>query len=367
MNLSKIAALYTTVGYPSLLSLVACKDFQKLERPNVIAWRVSRALDDMAGNAGMVGPDGFTYGVSINNIDDETTRFDAQGERIYDELRVSLSLRAYQWASAQVVEPEDFKAAAQAVRAAGQQAHAIHLMAYPPKNSAAKAVGKLNFAAEADLAVLVRGCRAFQRKRDKAVNKVVAQLAVYHREQELQQLRRGHWLGAEKALTTTPRVNEAGVPFLGDVAPTPEQRIGLHYWAVPADAGMSMAFPAGTGIALREVTSARQLVDGAVYLSQVTFGQPGDAHYCPLMRLGRLDMARKRYGMVPLFADDAPERDLHIQAEWKKKEGAGYEVKLLQVVYYTTRAEQLALALKPASTPPLLRVQGREPSFAQAA
>lgn len=342
MNNAKIAAIYEAVSYPSLMLLMATGDLDNLAPYNRLAWRVGIILADE--NARMTRPNGYTYGISFKNIDDDTVRFDAQGERMYDE-RINLSLRAYNWASAQIQEPADYKVAAQAVRATGQDVHTAFLMKYAPSASTAKSEGKLLYAAEADLAVLLRGCRAFQRKQGNAVKKVLAQLAAYHQKQveikaakTLAQLRRGQWLGAGLALTTAPRVNEPGVPFLGDATLTPEQ---LHYWAVPEGASMNASFPAGTGIALKPITSSKRLIDGAVYLYQRTFGKQGDDNYNNIMLLARLNNAKKRHGMLPLFQDDRPDAHLLAHACWKNDPAKNYEVKLFQVVAYTTRAEQL--------------------------
>ena len=226
------------------------------------------------------------------------------------------------------------------------------------------------FGAEEDLGILMRGLASIRRKRRKQAKKLEAQLRSYHQEQlglalakQQELLRKGHWFGAEKALTTAARVNELGLPFMGEVDLTPEQRKGLHYWAVPADAGMSTHFPAGTGVALKVITSGKQLIDGAVYLSQVTLGRPNESRpQDHIMRLGRLDLSKKTYGMIPLFKDDAPGKDLHIQAEWKEpKEGQGYEVLLMQVTHYTTHngAPAMQAETQPAKQQPAQRQRKR--------
>lgn len=371
MNLSKIISYYAATGYANLEYLKAAAGYEP--EYNSIPRRVKSLLADEAAG-GVDYRTGRTYGVSLRNMDDDTERFDERGEREYEQLRMNFPLRVYNWVRAQLHEPETYGGVYAALKEAhpGHDVWNVHAMQYPAKNSAEKAVGVLAFGIDDDFAVLRRGLRSYQRKLDKAAKKVLAQLAVYHKEavaaKEMEKLRTGHWLGAEKALTTTPRVDEPRVPFLGDAKVTPEQLQHLRYWAVPQDAGMSAAFPAGTGIALKVITASNQLVNGAVYLWQAEFGTRGEAGYHVRMSLGRLDTTRKEgRGWIPLFSDDNPTQDLCCEAQWTKKPGRRWEATLMQVVYYTTRAEQLAPALKPASTQPLLRVQGREQSFAQAA
>ncbi|MBO2009205.1 hypothetical protein [Hymenobacter negativus] len=346
MNHSKIARYYKAVGYANLAWLKAAADYQP--EYNTIEYRVESLLADEATGGADYRTD-WRQGITFKNMDDDTIRLDKRGERQYEHLEArTLPMRVYQWAVGQLHEPEAYGGVYAALKEAhpGHDVWTAHAMQYPPADSTEKAIGVLAFGIEDDFAVVLRGLRAYQRKQAKATKKIMAQLAVYHatelQRQELDKLRQGHWLGADKALTTAPRVNDPNVPFLGDMALTPEQRSRLHYWAVPEGKHMSAAFPAGTGIALKEVTSGKELIDGAVYLSQTTWGKPGDAHYGHTMILGRLDMSKKSYGSVPLRWDDEPERPLNVKAEWKKKEDADYEVKLLQVVAYTTRAEQVA-------------------------
>lgn len=365
MNTSKIAALYDAVGYASLLALSVRTGSETPAPYNALDWRVRSLLFEQA----LSGPNGRTYGISLKNMDDETVRVDAQGSRQYEYLRLSFPLRVYQWVAAQLHEPQTYGGIYNALREAhpGHDVWSAHAMQYPAKNSPEKAEGVLCFGIEADFAVLVRGLRAYQRTQDKAVRKVLAQLAAYHRAEEVKQLRQGLWLGTEKALTTAARVHEPGIAFLGDMNLTPEQRNQLHYWAVPENSYMSAAFPVGTGLALKEVTSGKQLVDGAVYLHQVTWGQPGDAHYGHTLLLGRLDMAKKKHGTIPLCWDDEPERYLMCWAQWKTDATKRCEVKLMRVMYYTTQAPQLAPAIRQVVARPVLQAQTREVSYAVAA
>lgn len=282
------------------------------------------------------GPDGYAYHFNAACLAEHHTYRDEFGERCSGFVDAYCPKRVADWLRQQMPGyPTDILNVNKSLPDAEQ--HLVSVWGYGRAHEL-PTQATLRYGALSDFTAIVRGMVAYQRKVAKHQRKTLAQLRAYHQQQVSAKLRRGQWLGAAQALTTTARVDEPCVPFLGDLNLTPEQLRQLRTWAVPEQAGMSAAFPTGTGLALKVITSSKQLVDGAVYLSQVTFGKPSEAHYAHVMRLGRLDLSRKTYGMIPLFQDDAPAKNLHIQAEWKRPtEGQGYEVLLLQVVGYTTR------------------------------
>jgi hypothetical protein len=194
-----------------------------------------------------------------------------------------------------------------------------------------KTLAGMRYGAKEDFETILRGMASIRRKRRKQAKKLEAQLRAYHYQQQEKQLRNGQWLGAERALTTAARVDEPGIPFMGDVTLAPEQYKTLHCWGVPENSGMSAAFPAGTGIALKKVSSSKQLIDGAIYLYQREL-QYGGGQTHLLSVLGRLDMSRKSHGYLPLFRDEEPECQMATSAAWSDKHLAIY-----QVTHYTTR------------------------------
>ena len=200
------------------------------------------------------------------------------------------------------------------------------------------------FGSYEDVQQVLRGMIHFKIKQNLRLMKQHTQLIAYHgyqlAKQEKNQLRRGHWLGAEKALMTAARVPEPSIPFMGDVTLTPEQRQPLLYWAVPEQMGMSAAFPAGTGLAMKKVTSGKQLVEG-VYLYRATLGHPGDAYYHVMQTLGRLDLSRKKRGFFPLYHDENPEKEMLCWAQWKNDPAKDWEITLYRVVAYTTHAPEV--------------------------
>jgi hypothetical protein len=347
MNTQKIAALYAS---PIFNTLLRFPDF------DTSTTLTKQLMGHVMDEAGAVSEDGRRYYFDASYPHRRDRYTNDEGRRASGFIDENTSKRVGDWMLSQMHGWAEQNVAHLRKGMPEQDVVLVSVWGSGRREDGIETLAGMRYGAKEDFEVILRGMASIRRKRRKQAKKLEAQLRAYHYQQQEKQLRNGQWLGAERALTTASRVSEPGVPFLGDADLTAEQRKGLHYWAVPENFGMSAAFPTGTGIALKLITSSKQLIDGAVYLSQVTFGKPSDAHYQPVMRLGRLDLSRKTYGMMPLFQDDKPDQNLHIHAEWKQKEGAGYEVKLLQVVYYTTRnaaefrplsgAEFLALPMK---------------------
>lgn len=322
MNRTKIAALYAAVDYPALLAFAASGKAAAYSLSDPIAYRVGHSL---AAEAHLVGPNGRTYGVNVKNMDSTADRGrNSFGERLYYEAEAKLSERVHAWAVTQLPRGVDHHA----VGAAGQDVWSAMVMQYAGPGEAS--VMELTFGAKKDFEVLMRGVRAYARKEARRIRKVLAQLAAYHAVVESNALRRGEWRGAEKALTTAARVPEPGVPFFGDVAHKPGAT--LAYWAVPANAGMETHFPAGTGLALKQITRSRDIVDGAVYVWQWQWGKEAGQS---TTLIGRCDMGAKEHGHLPLRHEGAADVLPMLWLSWEKP-----EIKVYRVTHYTTHAAQ---------------------------
>ncbi|MGI4871280.1 MAG: hypothetical protein ACRYFX_08890 [Janthinobacterium lividum] len=351
MNTAKIAALYKAGFYPYYLSATPERQADQLHMMHQLAY-----YDDQLPLL-PEQPKGWRYNLSISDGASYSgpRRLNFFGERTYSRAETYCPKRVYEWATQQLLlTSERFDVAERCMAT---------LAAYPPRENGAdiNATYDHRIAGVADFATLERGIRAYQRKREKYVKKLMAQLEAYHQQQvaqaaadELAKLRRGVWLGAEKALTTAARVNEPGVPFLGDTGLTYEQRkqLGLREYAVYENMdGMSAAFPVGTGIVLKPVKRARELVDGAVYLWQWLV----NGEVCGTV-LGRLDRSAKERGYLPLRSDDTGKLASHCWAAWENE-----NITIYRVTHYTTRSAAPVPTMQAETQPARVQPRKRRP------
>lgn len=359
MNTPKIAGLYAATEYADFINWSgADADLVRQELHDRIYHLVQR--DDV--DYGSQGDTKTTHCVDIDDYNKTAKRYDSLGLRQYTLLSAYCPQRVHAWALRQL-PAEDNGAVAPGER------WTASVMTYLRDKSGeiVDSTLELRYGGAADFATLLRGMRAYQRKRQKYAKKIIAQVRAYHQQQlaaakaeELRKLGRGHWLGSEKALTTAARVDEPGVPFMGDIQGgaglSYEQlrALGVVFWAVPEKDAMQPAFPAGTGIALKPVKRSRELVDGAVYLWQwlLDSGEIG----CSVM--GRLDLSVKQRGYLPLCSGDTGELAKYCWAAWGSE-----SVKIWQVTHYTTRnaAPQplMQAAAQPVRKQPALRQRAR--------
>ncbi|MGI4871364.1 MAG: hypothetical protein ACRYFX_09315 [Janthinobacterium lividum] len=354
MNTPKIAALYASPIFNTLLR------FPDYDRSTTLTRELQQeALLEQNpryrnGKYHAGAPDELTttYRVNVHDFKEEK-RYDEFGARMYALIDGAYPERVHRWATQQL--PAENNSVEQGQRWVAST--------HSYTRDASREIVASNhldcFGSEADFATLVRGLRAYQRKTQKYAKKIAAQLRAYHQQQvaqtaadELAKLRRGVWLGAEKALTTAARVDEPGVPFLGDTDLTYEQRkqLGLREYAVYESMdGMSAAFPVGTGIALKPVKRARELEDGAVYLWQWLV----NGEVCGTV-LGRLDRSAKERGYLPLRSDDTGKLASYCWAAWESE-----DITIYRVTHYTTRSAAPVPTMQAATQP--ARVQPRKP------
>lgn len=326
MNTSKIAALYAQVSPAGRLCLpIAQLVLHNRRQPSA---------------------DGYTYRVDASCMGQRGTYRDALGDRCAGFIDEYAPERVANWIKQQMPGyPEEILNLNKEVT--GDDQYLVGVWGYVGDNSNLKTTCMLRYGALSDFTVILRGMAAYQRKCRKQERKTWAQLEAYEQLQIAQaaadeqlKLRKGQWLGTEKALTTAARVDEPGVAFMGDANLTPEQRQTLHTWAVPAGSDMEASFPTGTGIALKQIHRSRELVEGAVYLYQCEWTSDSRA-----MILGRALLEGRSRGHLQLKSDDRPSA-FSMPLEWG---WAG--LKVFRVTHYTTR-NAAALPVMQAETQP---------------
>ncbi|MGI4867828.1 MAG: hypothetical protein ACRYFZ_28180 [Janthinobacterium lividum] len=363
MNTPKIAALYANSIFNTLLR------FPSFDPSTTLTQQV---MEHVLREARVTSEDGRRYQVEasyVNRRERYTYKNDV-GDRAGGFLSETLTKRAADWMLSQIPGWPGEAVARLHKDVPEQDVLVVSVMGYgrrdeTPENDIETRAG-LCFAGKEDLEILLRGIASIRRKRRKQAKKLEAQLRAYHQQQlaeatakEQADLRKGHWRGAEKALTTAARVDEPGVPFLGDLNLSDEQRraLGLSYWAVPADAGMEAAFPAGTGISLKPIHRSRELVEGAVYFYECKWSAT-DA----TMILGRARLADRSRGSITLQCDDRSSA-FSMPLEWNNP-----MLKVFRVMHYTTRsAEPVAEVATASLHQPQLRGQRQQRRELQAA
>jgi hypothetical protein len=337
MNTSKIAALYADPIFNTLLR------FPNFDKTTTLTQQV---MEHLMREARVTSEDGRTYYFQASYAYRRDIYRDEVGHRASGFFDASCSKRVADWLLGQL---PGWPAQGVAHLRKGMpevDTLLINVMGYRTEDNGPETVCGMRYGAQKDFEVVLRGMASLRRKRRKQAKKLEAQLRAYHQQQQQQQLRQGQWLGAEKALITAARVDEPGIPFMGDANLTKEQRQQLSYWAVPADRDMEAAFPEGTGLALKQVHRSRELVEGAVYLYQCQWGT-GDY----TLILGRARLADRQRGSLRLHCDDRPSA-FSMSLEWHNP-----MLKVFRVVYYTTRN---AAAFRPLSSADFLALPMEE-------
>ncbi|MGI4822276.1 MAG: hypothetical protein ACRYFV_13785 [Janthinobacterium lividum] len=348
MNTSKIAALYAN---PILNTQLRFPSF------DLSTTLTAQVMKHVMNEARKISEDGRAYSILASHVHRRQRPTNDLGERSGGFFDEDTSKRVADWVLSQMPNYPEQPFAHLRKGMAAEDEVVIQVWGHVRGNDDLEPRACLLYGAQEDFEVILRGMASIRRKRRKQAKKLEAQLRAYHTQQlantaaaELAYLRSGHWLGADKALTTATRINEPSVPFMGDVNMTAEEQEKRLYWAVSQQAvGMVASFPAGTGVALKKVNRSRELINGAIYLYQekITYS---DGRTFIMSTLGRLDLSRKIHGMLPIFRDEAPEYQMACFASWSDK-----AINIYRVTHYTTRgAEPVAMQaetqLAPAQT-----------------
>jgi hypothetical protein len=365
MNTQKIAALYASPIFNTLLRFPAFDPTTTLTEQ--VMKHVLRKAREMSQSE-----DGRHYEAAASNPSRRRERYkDDAGGHAMGFLNEHITKRAADWMLNQIPEPVTRKHEG----LADHDVFLVNVMGYGrhvenPELDVETRAGYY-FGSESDLQPLMRGLASIRRKRRKQAKKLEAQLRAYHAQQvaaaaaqELAQLRRGVWLGAEKAIATAARVDEPGIQFLGDTSLTYEQRkaMGLCYYAVHEDThGMPSAFPMGTGMALKPVKRSQELVDGAVYFWRWLIDGKVVTQF-----LGRLDMSAKERGRLPLRFEDGT-MPAYCWAHYGES-AAAKGIEIYRVTHYSTRnsAPVMQAETQPVPQQPVKR-QRKQRELAHAA
>jgi hypothetical protein len=324
MNTAKIAGLYAAAHYDLIVKYSGADSAIS----ETFAWGLHRAIwfDDRKPSADALQPE--KYKIAIND-GGRNVRMNVLGDKEYGLADTFLPKRVFEWARGLMPADDNER---------GPDMMMVSLHARYSESSGKDAEHVMRLAERGRFGGLVRGILAYENKRRKYFKKTLKQLEVYHlqllakaKEAELNYLRSGHWLGADKALATATRIDEPTVPFMGDANISPQEHEKLLYWAVGSrTVGMDTSFPTGTGVALKKVARAKQLVDGAIYLHQQKLDY-GDGRTEVISVLGRLDLSRKTHGMLPIFRDEAPDCRMATWAAWSDE-----TINVFRVTHYTT-------------------------------
>lgn len=329
MNTSKIAALYDSTHLSYIFN-----NEGKPGQPAYINLRTAVRLIE-GEELSQVDAEGYDYRMDASRLNDRGSYCNEIGDRRAGFIDTFCSPRMAAWVRNQFANPEQD---VDNLRVGHDDLYLVTVWGYnSDKDKATK--GFLRYGSQEDLAKVIRGMAAYERKAQKRSRKLVAQFRAYHQQRlaeaaaaEAAQLKRGVWLGAEKAITTAARVNEPSVPFMGDAGLSYEQRkaMDLRYFAINEYIhGTCAAFPVGTGIALKPVKRSRELQDGAMYLWQWELNGRVE-----MQVLGRLDMSAKERGHHPLRMEDTGKIADFCWSSFNNE-----SVKLYRVTHYTTRPE----------------------------
>ena len=319
MNINKIAALYAQASPGGRLCLPLAQ----------LALRNRRQLS----------ADGYTHRFDASCLSQRGTYRDALGDRCSGFIDEYGPKRVADWIKQQMPGyPEEILNINKEVT--GDDQYLVSVWGYAGDNPNLKTTCMLRYGALSDFNIVLRGMAAYQRKQRKQQQKTIAQLLAYHQQQvaaaqakELESLRCGKWMGAEKAITTAARIDEPGMPFMGDTSLTLDQceALGMGYYAVHEHMNqMPSAFPVGTGFAIKPVKRSRELVDGAVYFWRWIVNGKVACQF-----LGRLDLSAKERGHLPLRFEDGSMP--HYCWAAYGENGAKQGIQIYRITHYTTR------------------------------